>query len=385
MALDPQVSSASLAAAASIANTTVSAVSSYRQYKRTKKLMGYQNDLNIENWNRQNEYNLPVNQVQRYRDAGLNPALLASNGSLSAGNADGVPGVSNSQYSDMPISPSSFIQNYQDIAQLDKVNSEVRNINSQTDRNLLELLFGRSTLNSRIAGEKGFQDARGKALAVVNSNLSLQSMQIKQAQQDYVTGAIQQDILQSNLPWLKGQEQFRLANLISNTYMQIASGDLSYQESKKLTTDMLVNYGILGVQKAQIGYYNSASYANYASGYNSYMQGENAHERTLSSRIYRAQGGLSPSYLKNLHVRAQKELSDYMNESNYKWKQKEWMNNPHLWISDVKMMMDGISNFVPAGAFGKVVKGLGKSSDSSGYNPKFKFDPYTNTWSGDGL
>lgn len=34
-----------------------------------------QNQWNIEQWNRENEYNLPVNQVQRMKDAGLNPGL----------------------------------------------------------------------------------------------------------------------------------------------------------------------------------------------------------------------------------------------------------------------------------------------------------------------
>lgn len=34
-----------------------------------------QNQWNIEQWNRENEYNLPVNQVQRMMDAGINPGL----------------------------------------------------------------------------------------------------------------------------------------------------------------------------------------------------------------------------------------------------------------------------------------------------------------------
>lgn len=34
-----------------------------------------QNQWNIEQWNRENEYNLPVNQVQRMKDAGINPGL----------------------------------------------------------------------------------------------------------------------------------------------------------------------------------------------------------------------------------------------------------------------------------------------------------------------
>lgn len=40
----------------------------------------------IDMWNKENEYNLPVNQVQRYRDAGLNPALMT--GQVSSGNTN---------------------------------------------------------------------------------------------------------------------------------------------------------------------------------------------------------------------------------------------------------------------------------------------------------
>lgn len=43
-----------------------------------------QNQRNIEQWNRENEYNLPANQMQRYIDAGLNPNLIYGQPSLSA-------------------------------------------------------------------------------------------------------------------------------------------------------------------------------------------------------------------------------------------------------------------------------------------------------------
>lgn len=37
----------------------------------------------LEQWNRENAYNLPVNQVRRLKDAGLNPALMYANGTSS--------------------------------------------------------------------------------------------------------------------------------------------------------------------------------------------------------------------------------------------------------------------------------------------------------------
>lgn len=39
-----------------------------------------QNQLNVEQWMRENNYNLPINQVQRLRAAGLSPSLMYENG-----------------------------------------------------------------------------------------------------------------------------------------------------------------------------------------------------------------------------------------------------------------------------------------------------------------
>lgn len=50
-------------------------------YDRDLEMWNRQNEKNLELWNLQNEYNLPANQMQRLRDAGLNPNLLAGQGS----------------------------------------------------------------------------------------------------------------------------------------------------------------------------------------------------------------------------------------------------------------------------------------------------------------
>lgn len=53
-----------------------------RAYNYTRMLNEQQNQYAIENWNKQNEYNLPKNIVQRLKDAGINPAMyLNGNGS----------------------------------------------------------------------------------------------------------------------------------------------------------------------------------------------------------------------------------------------------------------------------------------------------------------
>lgn len=73
---------AGVSAIQSAINGTVANVNAKANYKYQKRLTAYQNQLARENWQMENEYNLPVNQVQRMRDAGINPALAYGSTSL---------------------------------------------------------------------------------------------------------------------------------------------------------------------------------------------------------------------------------------------------------------------------------------------------------------
>lgn len=54
-----------------------------------RELAEYQWNKNLEMWNLQNQYNSPVSQMQRYKDAGLNPHLIYGQGN--SGNASSMP------------------------------------------------------------------------------------------------------------------------------------------------------------------------------------------------------------------------------------------------------------------------------------------------------
>ena len=59
--------------------------------KYNRENMIIQNLMNRDNWNMENEYNMPSNQVQRLQAAGLNPYLMLNGGS--SGVASSMPGV----------------------------------------------------------------------------------------------------------------------------------------------------------------------------------------------------------------------------------------------------------------------------------------------------
>lgn len=64
-------------------------VGSGLSYLFNKKLAEQQNQYNIDMWKMQNEYNSPQAQMQRFKDAGLNPNLIYGQGT--SGNASSAP------------------------------------------------------------------------------------------------------------------------------------------------------------------------------------------------------------------------------------------------------------------------------------------------------
>lgn len=62
-----------------------------KQQEWNRQQAEWQNQVNVQNWQMQNEYNTPSNQMKRLQEAGLNPNLMYGNGSASTGNATSAP------------------------------------------------------------------------------------------------------------------------------------------------------------------------------------------------------------------------------------------------------------------------------------------------------
>ncbi|MEM3318496.1 MAG: hypothetical protein QXT80_03000, partial [Thermoplasmatales archaeon] len=59
--------------------------------KANRELAEYSYSKDLEMWNRQNEYNNPANQMQRLKDAGLNPNLVYGLGSVAGNTGSQMP------------------------------------------------------------------------------------------------------------------------------------------------------------------------------------------------------------------------------------------------------------------------------------------------------
>lgn len=109
-----------------------------QQYDLNKRLAEEQNRLNRENaeyayskeleqWNRENEYNSPAAQMQRYKEAGLNPNIAFTQANTAAGS----PGLDIPQAQGYPISGSSGVGDSMPSIQLPNLVHEFMDLKTQ--------------------------------------------------------------------------------------------------------------------------------------------------------------------------------------------------------------------------------------------------------------
>lgn len=139
-----------------------------KQNVAAKELSKYQYDLNLEQWNRANEYNSPAAQMERLKAAGLNPNLVYGNGTDAAGKAAPSPSYEKpevnayTQNYRMADALSGILDQALKAAQVQKVAQETENLgmyqrNLKLDGDLKEL--------DKIA--KGFANSKSKEEAAV--------------------------------------------------------------------------------------------------------------------------------------------------------------------------------------------------------------------------
>lgn len=82
---DPTSNSQFASISGDLVNAGAQIASNQQNYSNNSRLQGQNYWQNLELWNLQNQYNLPKNQMARFRDAGLNPNLIYGQGN--SGNA----------------------------------------------------------------------------------------------------------------------------------------------------------------------------------------------------------------------------------------------------------------------------------------------------------
>ena len=80
--MNPLIGASLITGGGSLLGSLLGFGSQERANKANLKLAEYQYSKALEMWNKQNEYNLPKNQISRLTDAGLNPNLVYGNGTV---------------------------------------------------------------------------------------------------------------------------------------------------------------------------------------------------------------------------------------------------------------------------------------------------------------
>lgn len=167
----------------------------------SERMMDKQNQYDIDMWSRNNEYNSASAQVQRLKDAGLNPALfMGSNaaGSASGSSSVGLPSPSSAQV--QPLQYSGISQAIESslmlASSLAKNSAETNFINTQSD-------VMRAESKARIAEME--QNTRGKKYDTDYRELT-ESLNISNLNEEYL-GRINNRLIQDQQLVLMKQTQ----------------------------------------------------------------------------------------------------------------------------------------------------------------------------------
>lgn len=136
--MDPATAMTAISAGMSLFGNMANRASQEKQNRMNLMAQSVENERNrqfaLDMWNKQNEYNLPTNQMQRLRDAGINPHLAYSNGQpMNTSNAPASPtGIGS-----MPqgIAPQ---MNIGEVFNALLTSAQVKNMNAQTEKTLAE-------------------------------------------------------------------------------------------------------------------------------------------------------------------------------------------------------------------------------------------------------
>ena len=234
----PSLVSGGLSALGSLASNLIS---NRQQRKRELDRRNYDQEM----WDKIQRYNHPLQQMDRLKQAGLNPNLIYGSSPGSAvGNAGAIPAGQAPQYQlDNPVQP--FFNASVQQAQSNNLRADVMLKGTQSMKNLAEAGFtGRkidqfndtyssivdqASANATIAkikadiqaGTKGYQIQQ--SMTKTNSDelaLKLKQIDLDYAQQGYPKGLLIPQIASAlgfNLQTAKGREGFQIASIVAST------------------------------------------------------------------------------------------------------------------------------------------------------------------------
>lgn len=170
--MDPMTAIAGINAGLSLFNSGANRMAQERQNQQNMMAQRIENHLNrqfqLDMWNKNNEYNLPVNQMSRLRDAGINPHLAYSNGTPM--NVSNAPASSSASAAAQGVAPRYENVSLGELAQLAMTKAQVDEIKSRTELNKANtentnIIAGINQSELNVAVEKRAKELTGMDLS----------------------------------------------------------------------------------------------------------------------------------------------------------------------------------------------------------------------------
>lgn len=253
---------AGVMAAGTIANSGLGSIGAKKRAQRQQKynleLADRQYGHQVDMWNKMNSYNAPSAQMQRFKDAGLNPHLIYGKGSASAGNASTMP-----QYQEQAAN----MQHGKDI----QIPINVIGMYQEYERKKNDLIIQQDTLKLLAeTQEERIKGSRAKQYGTIQDTLTKnyqrqfkqQELRVMQATADVQIESAKTNLLQQN----KNITRTDLANWqaqVNLAHMRQTKGKMLTQDQVRINEGMSdILSGNLNTPQAQSVMYDIAKYGS---------------------------------------------------------------------------------------------------------------------------
>lgn len=225
------------------------------QFATSKKLMDYQNKLNIQNWKMANEYNSPQAQMERYKAAGLNPNLVyGSLGQTAAGNLSSPSSSGVNPRTQLGGSASSFMIAAAQAKNMQLQNSNIEEQNNQIRANIAKTNAETQSIIENTKRMLEFKQSQKDALDYANTMAKLGIAREEAQSAYYETNAFLQSRILLNQTTLQNDKH--VLNVVE-TIQRKAETDKTIAQTSLIAAQTILQ-GILG------SYYTSAKELNQA-------------------------------------------------------------------------------------------------------------------------
>lgn len=318
-----------------------------RQQAWSEKMAALQNQWNIEQWQRENEYNAPVNQMARFEAAGINPYNVVTSGQIGSGTASPLQSATpnnvaapsfaeafRNPMSDFYSGISSSLDNALKVLSVDKGKEDVRGAKGLADKNVAEGIKAQNDLvnePSRVAAQANLYQSQFHEFAYNSQYYALKSQGIP-------------EIVANELAQMRSETQIMQLNAEALGYDNTSKAVIAKyaEQSEKARIDLMVKQGQLteeqakNMQKqnkfferitfAQLANYAAQTAAAYGSADASHAAAGLSRAQTATENFLRsARGGYANEQYRDL-----KQRNDFFAPDFTSW---TFHNNRDFWIA----------------------------------------------------